>query len=60
MVIRIIKFEGWDTKLEKFLSENLQTQRKLVNFYELSKIEHHFSNTGIPWLTRFQSTGSSI
>ena len=45
-------FQAGGTKLEIFLHENQHTQRKLLNFEcwingELSKIEHHFSNTKI-------------
>ena len=41
-------FQTGDTKLERFLPKNQQTQRKLLNFEnwvngEVSKIGHHFS-----------------
>ena len=45
-------FKQGGTKLERFLHENQQTQRKLLNFEfwingELSKIGHNFSNKKI-------------
>ena len=50
MAIRVVEFSKGvgDTKLERFLSNNQHTQRKLLNFEnrvsgEASKIGHHFS-----------------
>ena len=48
MVIRAVEFSSRGTKLERFLSKNQHTQRKLLNLEnwcsgELSKIGHHFS-----------------
>ena len=49
MVLRVIEFSSWGTKLDRFLPKNQHTQRKLLNFEnwcsgKLSKIGHHFSN----------------
>ena len=49
MVIPVIEFSREDTKLERLLPKNQDTQRKSLNFEnwcggELSKIGHHFSN----------------
>ena len=49
MAIRVVEFLIEGTKLERFLSKNQQTQRKLLNFEnwvngEVSKIEHHLEN----------------
>ena len=49
MAIRVVEFQMGDTKLERFLSRNKHTQRKLLSFEfwingELSKIGCHYSN----------------
>jgi hypothetical protein len=49
MVVRVVKFSSGGTKVERFLPNNQNTKRKLLNFEnwysgELSKIGHHFSN----------------
>ena len=49
---RLWSFKSGDTKLERFLPKNQDTQRKLLNFEnwcsgELSKIGHHFSNKAV-------------
>ena len=49
MTIRVVEFSSRDTKLERFLHTNQNTQTKLLNLEfwingELSKIGHHFDN----------------
>ena len=53
MAIRVVEYSNkGGTKLERFLSKNQHTQRKLLNFEnwvngEVSQIGHHFSNNMI-------------
>ena len=49
MAIRVVEFSNGGTKLEKILSKNQHTQRKLLNFEnwvngEVSKIEKGSGN----------------
>ena len=49
IAIRVVDFSSGGTKLERFLTKNQHTQRKLLNFEngtngKVSKIERHFSN----------------
>ena len=48
IAVRVVEFSNGGTKLERFMSKNEHTQRKLLNFEnwvngEVSKIGYHFS-----------------